>query len=53
MKRQYPHTPLPWRNSGGTIMEDAGRNLIATRYSYTIINDEGYFHDLREGGDIE
>ena len=52
MKREYPHTPLPWRRDGGCIM-DAGRNLIATRYSYTIVNEEGCIYDLREGGDME
>lgn len=52
MKREYPHTPLPWRRSGGCIM-DAGRNLIATRYSWTIVNEEGMIHNVREdGGDV-
>ena len=34
-------------------MLDQHDNLILTRYSYHVINAEGYIHDLREGGDIE
>lgn len=40
MKREYPHTALPWRRSGGCIM-DAGRNLIAIRKSFTIVDEDG------------
>ena len=52
MKRQYPHTELPFWNSGGCILAgDPDRpNLVATRYSFHIINEHGEIYDLRDGG---
>lgn len=51
MKRKYPHTELPFRNSGGCIL--AGNpdrpNLVATRYSFHVIDEDGAIYDLRNG----
>lgn len=51
MKREYPHTPLPWRRSGGCIMDKRG-NLIAIRRSWTTIDADGYPTEDRGEGTI-